>query len=454
MMRRWLMGLGTCVAFAVAAWNGWTWVQRVERPIRVGILHSLSGPLKISELSMRDAEVMALEQVNAEGGLLGRKVEWVIADGRSDPDVFAQEARRLIETEKVSAIFGCWSAPSRRRVKQVVEQTGNLLFFASNYEGLDLTSSVATTGPIPNQQVIPGVNWSFESLKARRYFLTGSRGDTVSQVCSAIIKDQLKALGASCVGEIHVGLDGGGVSELVAAIKKAAPDIVLSTVVGDANKPFYEQLARAGLTPGKLPVLSFTIGEDELRELPVKEMIGDYAAWSYFETIDSPANRAFVQRFKAKYGAERRTSDSIVAAYNGVNLWAQAVKEVGTEATSEVRTALRRQSREAPEGIITVDAETMHTWRPFYLGKVRADGQFDIVWSLEKPIRPVPYPVLRSRADWDAFLEKLRSTGGRGPLEAPAPAEPPRSSRRDAGRPTTRAAVLPPRAQSHFSRRK
>ncbi len=184
-----------------------------------------------------------------------------------------------------------------------------------------MTSSVVCTGPIPNQQVIPGVNWSFETLKARRYFLTGSRGDTGSQVSSAIIKDQLKALGASCVGEIHVGVDGAGVSELVAAIKNATPDIVLSTVVGDANKPFYEQLARAGLTPGKLPVLSFTIGEDELRELPVKEMIGDYAAWSYFESIDSPVNRAFVQRFKARYGAERTTSDSIVAAYNGVNLW-------------------------------------------------------------------------------------------------------------------------------------
>ena len=203
-----------------------------------------------------------------------------------------------------------------------------------------------------------------------------------------------------------------------------------------------------------MPVLSFTIGEDELRELPVKEMIGDYAAWSYFQSIDSPVNRAFVQQFKEHFGAHRTTSDSIVAAYNAVNLWAQAVKEVGTEVTSEVRSALRRQSREAPEGIITVDAETMHTWRPFHLGKVRADGQFDIVWSLEKPVRPVPYPILRSRADWDAFMEKLRSAGGRGQLEMPAPAEPPRSSRRDAGRPTTRAATLPSRGQSQFSRRK
>ena len=228
-------------------------------------------------------------------------------------------------------------------------------------------------------------------------------------------------------GEMHVALDGAGVSELGGGHQERPRLISCSArSLATRNKPFYEQLARAGLTPGKLPVLSFTIGEDELRELPVKEMIGDYAAWSYFQTIDSPVNRAFVQRFKARYGADRTISDSIVAAYNGVNLWAQAVKEVGTEATSEVRTAVRRQSREAPEGIITVDAETMHTWRPFYLGKIRPDGQFDVVWSLEKPVRPVPYPILRSRSQWDAFLEKLRTTGGVGSLTSGQPAEPPR----------------------------
>ena len=187
---------------------------------------------------------------------------------------------------------------------------------------------------------------------------------------------------------------------------------MLSTVVGDGNKPFYQQLAQAGLTSARMPVLSFTIAEDELRELPVQEMIGDYAAWSYFQSIDSPVNRAFVQRFKNRYGAERTTSDSIVAAYNSVKLWAQAVDESGTESTADVRRAIRKQSLDAPEGIVSIDAETLHTWRPFYLGKIRGDGQFEIVWSLEKPVRPVPYPVLRSRADWNAFVERLYTTWG------------------------------------------
>jgi urea transport system substrate-binding protein len=196
-------------------------------------------------------------------------------------------------------------------------------------------------------------------------------------------------------------------------------------VVGDGNKPFYTQMAQAGLPPGRLPVVSFTIGEDELRDLPVKEMIGDYAAWSYFQSLDNPINRAFVQRFKEYCGAERTTGDAIVAAYNAVKLWAQTVKEIGSDATAEVRKAIRRQSSNAPEGIVSVDSETLHTWRPFYLGKVRGDGQFDVIWSLEKPVRPVPYPVLRPRAEWEAFVEKLYTTWGTRDFNPQTLTEPP-----------------------------
>ncbi len=280
--------------------------------------------------------------------------------------------------------------------------------------------------------MIPAVNYCFESLKARRFFLAGSK-DIQSYSSNALIKDQLKAMGAQTVGENYVSLDGRtGMAEMIAAIKAAKADMVLSTVVGDGNKPFYQQLAQAGLTPARLPVLSFTIGEDELRELPVKEMVGDYASWSYFQSIDSPTNRAFVQRFKDRYGPDRPTSDAIVAAYNAVKLWAQAVEESGSDATSEVRKAILQESLSAPEGVVSIDAETLHTWRPFYLGKIRGDGQFEIVWALEKPVRPVPYPILRSRADWNAFVEKLYTTWGTSefnpqtltdpPPTAPAPA--------------------------------
>jgi urea transport system substrate-binding protein len=423
-MKYGLPALLMLIVLAVLGWFGRDLLWHVEAPIRVGILHSMTGPLKISELSMIDAERMAIQEINDSGGLLGRRVEAVVADGRSDPQVFAQEARRLIEVEKVAVIFGGWTSLSRRSVKAVVESSNHLLFFPSNYEGMDITPSIVCTGPIPNQQVIPAVNWCFETLKARKFFLAGSQ-DVWSYSSSALIKDQLRAMGAQPVGEKYVELDGKGMPGLIEAIKAAAPDVVLSTVIGDGNKPFYTQMAQAGLPPGKMPVVSFTIGEDELRELPVKDMIGDYAAWSYFQSLDNPINRAFVQRFKDLYGAERTTGDSLVAAYNAVRLWAQAVEEIGSDATAEIRKAIRRESRNAPEGIVSVDSETLHTWRPFYLGKVRGDGQFDVVWSLEKPVRPVPYPVLRSRAEWEAFVEKLYTTWGTRDFDPQSLTEPP-----------------------------
>ena len=424
-MRRWLLGL-IILALLIPAlsWVVPYVIWRTEEPIRVGILHSKTGPLAISEQSMIDAELMAIDEINKEGGLLGRKVEAVIADGRSDPKAFAQEARSLIETRKVSVIFGCWTSLCRRSVKAVVEGSNHLLFFPSNYEGMDISSSIVCTGPIPNQQVIPAVNYCFESLKARRFFLAGSK-DVQSYSSNALIKDQLKAMGALTVGENYVALDGTGMPEMVAAIKAAKADMVLSTVVGDGNKSFYQQMAQAGLTSARLPVLSFTIGEDELRELPVKEMVGDYASWSYFQSIDSPTNREFVQRFKGRYGADRSTSDAIVAAYNAVKLWAQAVEESGTDATAEVRKAIQRESRNAPEGVVSVDWETLHTWRPFYLGKIRGDGQFEIVWALEKPVRPVPYPILRSRADWNTFVERLYTTWGTSEFNPQTLTDPP-----------------------------
>ncbi len=339
-MKQWLLALGAVLALT-GGWYAWKFYWRVEEPILVGILHSKSGPLEISERSMIDAELMAIDEINQQGGLLGREIKPVIADGRSDPKVFAQEARRLIETEKVSVIFGCWTSLCRRSVKSVVEASNHLLFFSSNYEGMDISSSIVCTGPIPNQQVIPAVNWCFETLKARKFFLAGS-ADVQSYSSNALIKDQLKALGAQTVGEKYVALDGTGMPEMIAAIKTASPDLILSTVVGDGNKRFYQQLAQSGLTPARMPVLSFTIAEDELRELPVNEMVGDYAAWSYFQSIDTPVNRAFVERFKKRYGSERTTSDSIVAAYNSVQLWAQAVVESGDGVD------VRRPSRDQP----------------------------------------------------------------------------------------------------------
>ena len=406
-MKRWLIALLILITVSAVATRTVFWFQgHTEVPIRVGILHSKTGAMAISERSMIDAEVMALKEINATGGLLGRQVEWIIADGVSDWPTFAREAERLIDTDKVSVIFGCWTSASRKSVKPVVERRNHLLIYPMAYEGLEQSPNIVYTGAAPNQQVIPAVSWCYEKLKARKFFLVGS--DYVWPHCvNEIIKDQLKALGAECVGESYILFGTIEVGSSIEAIKKANPDVIMSTVVGDSNEPFYRRLQAAGVSPQKVPVLSFSIAEDELRKLPLRAMVGDYAAWDYFQSIDRPENQEFVRKFKALHGADRVTSDVIEAAYCSVLLWAQAVVEAQSEDVSAVRKAFRRQSLNAPEGIVSVDDETQHTWRPVFVGQIRPDGQFDLVWSSEKPVRPIPYPNSRSHAEWDAFLDGL-----------------------------------------------
>ena len=432
-MSRWLLRLTLLTALIPAlAWVGHRILWHVEEPIRIGILHSGTGPLAISEQSMIDAELMAIDEINKEGGLLGRKVKAVVADGRSDPRVFAQEARRLIDQERVTVIFGCWASATRKSVKPIVEQADHLLVYPNAYEGLEQSPMIFYTGAAPNQQVIPAVNWCREALKARRFYLVGS--DYIWPHCvNAIVKDQLKAFGAEVAGEYYIGFGstGSDVGDAIRAIKSAGPDVIISTVAGDTNAPFYQGLMTAGIGPERVPVIAFGIAEDELRSLPLKDMVGDYAAWNYLQSIDRPENREFIRRFQARYGTDRVTSDVIVASYNSVHLWAQAVKEGLSDRTAEVRKFLLHQSLNAPEGIISIDQETQHTWRPVYLGRIRADGQFDIVWKLDKPVRPVPYPAWRTRREWDQYVEALYTSWGENwfnPRKGPGPSAKTRSS--------------------------
>lgn len=429
-MWRWWVGLiGAAVLVALGFWWGPAVWRRAEAPIVVGLLHSRTGPLALNEKAMLDAEVMAIEEINEAGGLLGRRVKYIIADGESDPRIFGREARRLIEAEKVDVIFGAMTSACRRAVDEVVTPADHLFIFPSNYEGMDFSPNIICTGPLPNQQVIPAVTWCRDALKAQKFFLAGS-DDVFSYAVNTIVKDQLKALGADCVGEGFASIEGRGVADLVAAIEKAKPDVVLSTVVGEANKEFHQELADVlPLPDGGPPVVGFTISEEELRELPEGAIAGHYAAGGYFQSLDSPENREFIARFQKRWGADRPTSDPIVSAYNGVRLWALAVKEAGASEAGQVRKHLRRQSRVSAAGIISVDYDTLHSWRPFHLGKARRDGQFDVVWSLDRPIRPVPFPMFRSRSYWEAAVEKWFRSGypslGESPdLDAAAPAEP------------------------------
>ena len=393
---------------------GWLALDRLlidRRPILVGLLHSQTGPMSVSEKSMIDAEVLALEEINAAGGILGRQVRWVIADGASDPATFARQAERLIRDDGVTVVFGCWTSASRKSVLPVFEAADHLLVYPMAYEGLEQSPAVVYTGAAPNQQITPAVQWCYDTLEARRFYLVGS--DYIWPHCvNAIISDQLAGLGAERVGEAYIPFGSTDVDAAVREIAATKPDVVLSSVAGDSALAFAKALRAAGVRAESTPVVTFALAEDELRLVAREDFAGHYAAWNYFQSIERPENQAFVRAFKARYGGDRTTSDVIAAASNSVRLWAQAVREAGTTEVQQVRNALRFQSLDAPEGIISVDPTTQHTWRPVSIGRIRPDGQFDIVWTSRTAVRPVPFPLSRSREAWEEFVAGLRRQWG------------------------------------------
>ena len=419
--RRWMLRIGmllvACVIITLA-WLGFDRLLNDRSPIIVGILHSQTGPMAVSELSMIEAEVLALEEINAEGGLLGRPVKWIIADGASDPPTFAKQADRLISKDDACVIFGCWTSASRKGVLPVVEAAGHLLVYPMAYEGLEQSPNIVYTGAAPNQQITPAVQWCHEKLGARRFFLVGS--DYVWPHCvNAIIGDQLAALGAEKVAEAYIPFGSMDVAAAVRAIVETKPDVVLCSVVGDSAIAFAQALRQAGVDPVKTPVLTFALGENELHAMPLGSMVGNYASWSYFQSIDRPENVQFVNAFKARYGRDRTVQDVMETAYFSVKLWAQAVREADNTDVRPVRYALRRQSMNAPEGTIAVDPQTQHTWRPVSIGRIRTDGQFEIVWRSQTLVRPVPFPSSRSRDVWEKFVLDLYHDWG-GQWIAPA----------------------------------
>lgn len=388
-------------------------------PVKVGILHSRTGAMAISENSMVDAELLAIDEINAKGGLLGHKIQPIIADGKSDWPTFAKEAERLITQENVSVIFGCWTSASRKTAAPVIEKYGQLMVYPMAYEGLEQSPNIVYTGAAPNQQVIPAIKWSLDHI-GRRFYLIGS--DYVwPHSINEIMKDMIRALGGELVGEDYIFFGSANVSRAVERIKAAQPDVVLSSVVGDSNKAFYQALSDAGLSAQKLPVVSVSIGEEELRSLPIANLQGHYSAWSYFQAIRTPENERFLNAFRAKYGADRVAGDVIATSYFSVRLWAKAVEEAQSFDVQRVRRTMLTETLDAPEGLVSIDPYTQHAWRSFSIGKIQPDGRIALVWTIDHPIRPVPYPPTRTKAEWNQFLAAMYAGwGGRwaNPTEA------------------------------------
>ncbi|MFD0686624.1 urea ABC transporter substrate-binding protein [Actinomadura fibrosa] len=357
--------------------------------IKVGVLHSLSGTMAISEVTVKNSETLAIEEVNAAGGLLGKKVEPVVEDGASDWPTFAQKAQKLIKKDKVATVFGGWTSASRKAMLPVFERNKALLWYPVQYEGLESSPSIFYTGATTNQQIVPGLDYLKEKGKKKLY-LVGS--DYVfPRTANKIIKAYAKANGMQILGEEYTPLGHTEYSTLVNKIGEAKPDAVFNTLNGDSNVAFFKQLRSAGFDAAKLPVMSVSIAEEEVKGIGIDNIVGQPVAWNYYETTKGRANDTFVKAFKAKYGTGKVTSDPMEAGYNAVHLWAAAVKKAGSTDPEAVKKAAAGLSLDLPEGKVTIDGPTQHVYKTARIGVVRKDGLIDEVWSSKEPIKPDPY---------------------------------------------------------------
>jgi urea transport system substrate-binding protein len=380
-------GAGALAASAIVA--GGLTAATAQETIKVGILHSLSGTMAISETTLKDVMLMLIDEQNKKGGLLGKKLEAVVVDPASNWPLFAEKARELITKDKVSAVFGCWTSVSRKSVLPVFKELNSILFYPVQYEGEESERNVFYTGAAPNQQAIPAVDYLMKDEKVQRWVLEGT--DYVyPRTTNKILEAYLKSKGVK-PEDISINYTPFGHSDWqtrVAAIKKFGSEgkktAVVSTINGDANVPFYKELGNQGVKATDIPVVAFSVGEEELAGIDTKPLLGHLAAWNYFESIDTPANKEFIAKWKAFTKNEKRvTNDPMEAHVIGFAMWVKAVEKAGTVDPSKVIDAL--PGTEAPNltGGISKMLPNHHITKPVFIGEIKADGQFDVVWKTE-----------------------------------------------------------------------
>lgn len=376
-----------------------------NEPIKIGVLHSLTGTMALSERNLIDAVSLAVEQINDSGGMLDRPLKIIIANGASNWDLFASEADQLINKEQVPVIFGCWTSACRIAVKPVVEKNNSLLFYPLQHEGLEQSPNIVYTGAAPNQQIIPSVQWALENL-GQRIYLVGS-DDIFSRTANIIIKDLLNQHQIKPLGESYVPLGSTNVTTLINEIRQLKPDLILNTISGETNTAFFTALQKLD----KTKVLSYSLAEPEVKRIGTELFSGHYAVRNYFQSIENVENKKFITAFKQRFGQNRLVSDPMAAAYTGVFLWAQSVRAAGSVVPENVRKVLGQQSFKAPEGIVSIDAKSQHLWRTVRIGQAQKNGQFKIVWSTESPVRPVPFPSYKSKNEWLKHIDTLNNRG-------------------------------------------
>jgi urea transport system substrate-binding protein len=376
-----------------------------EDTIKVGVLHSLSGTMAISETALKNTVLMTIEEINAKGGVLGKKLEAVIVDPASNWPLFAEKARQLITQDKVAAVFGCWTSVSRKSVLPVFEELNSLLFYPVQYEGEELSQNVFYTGAAPNQQAIPAVEYlmSKEGGGAKRWFLLGTDyvyPRTTNKILRAFLHS--KGVTDKDIEEVYTPFGHSDYQTIVANVKKFASGgktAVISTINGDSNVPFYKELGNAGLKATDVPVVAFSVGEEELRGIDTKPLLGHLAAWNYFMSVKNGENDKFAKMYK-EWAAKNKvpnletvvTNDPMEATYVGIHMWAQAVKKAGSVDVDKVRIAMGGQTFKAPSGfVLKMDETNHHLHKPVMIGEVQGNGQFNVVWQTKGPIRAQPW---------------------------------------------------------------
>ena len=375
--------------------------------IKVGVLHSLSGTMAISETVLKDVALMAIDEINAKGGLLGKKLEPVVVDPASNWPLFAEKAKQLISQDKVAVTFGCWTSVSRKSVLPVFKELNSVLFYPVQYEGEELEKNVFYTGAAPNQQAIPAVEYlmSKDGGSAKRFVLLGTDyvyPRTTNKILRAFLKS--KGVKDEDIMEEYTPFGHSDYQTIIANIKKFAAGgkktAVVSTINGDSNVPFYKELGNQGLKASDVPVVAFSVGEEELRGVDTKPLVGHLAAWNYFMSIKNPTNAEFIKKWsayaKAKNIAGHKdrplTNDPMEATYIGINMWAQAVTKAKSTDTDKVIAAMAGQTFKAPGGFTsTMDVKNHHLHKPVFIGEIKADGQFKVVWKTPGPVKAQPW---------------------------------------------------------------
>lgn len=396
--------VGALALSGLAVLGGLSAARAAEDTIKIGVLHSLSGTMAISETTLKDLVLMDVADLNAKGGLLGKKVEAVVVDPASDWPLFATKARELLTKDKVAAVFGCWTSVSRKTVLPVFEELNGLLFYPLEYEGEEQSNNVFYGSSVPDNKAIPVLQYfmSPEGGSAQRFVLEGTDyvyPRTSNKVMRAFVKS--KGVDDADIMENYTPFGFKDWAKEVAAVKAfgsaGKKTVVISTLNGDTNVPFYRELAKQGIKAADIPVVAFSIGEEELAGLDTKPLAGHFAAWSYFASIDSPENEAFQSRFRAFTKNPRRTTnDPMESEHILFNMWSQAVKKAGTTEVNAVRTAMIGQTFKSPSGVEVVMGANHHMAKPMMLGQITADGEIKVVYKTA---------VLPPRS-WSPYLEE------------------------------------------------